>query len=62
MGAQTLSETRNRFALAGLSMGGYGAEEIMRQAPEGITRVALHDTSALADTPKQRHQRSGFIG
>jgi pimeloyl-ACP methyl ester carboxylesterase len=62
VGARTLSETPNRFALAGLSMGGYGAQEIMRQAPKGVTRFALHDTSDLADTPKQCQQHSGFIG
>ena len=34
------------FALAGLSMGGYVAMEIMRQAPERVERLALLDTSA----------------
>lgn len=40
------------FALAGLSMGGYAAFEIMRQAPERILALALLDTSARPDTPE----------
>lgn len=34
MARRTLDEAPPRFALAGLSMGGYVAQEIMRQAPE----------------------------
>jgi pimeloyl-ACP methyl ester carboxylesterase len=41
-----------RFALAGLSMGGYIAFEVMRQAPERVARLALLDTAARADTPE----------
>lgn len=40
-----------RFALAGLSMGGIVAMELMRRVPEKITRLALMDTNALAETP-----------
>jgi pimeloyl-ACP methyl ester carboxylesterase len=47
-----LAEAPPRFALAGLSMGGYIAFEILRQAPERIARVALLDTSARPDTPE----------
>jgi pimeloyl-ACP methyl ester carboxylesterase len=50
-----------RFALAGLSMGGYVAQEIVRQAPERVTRLALLDTSARADTEEQRARRRGLI-
>ena len=39
-----------RFALAGLSMGGYVAMEVMRQAPERVSRLALLDTSARPDS------------
>ena len=42
-----------RFALVGLSMGGYIAFEILRQAPERIVRLALLDTSARADAAEQ---------
>jgi pimeloyl-ACP methyl ester carboxylesterase len=46
-----------RFALAGLSMGGYLAFEIMRQAPERVAKLALLDTGARADTPEQTESR-----
>lgn len=48
-----------RFALCGLSMGGYVAFEVLRQAPERVTRLALLDTSAkpaTADTNAPREQ------
>ena len=41
-----------RFAYIGLSMGGYIAFEIMRQAPERVVKLALLDTSARADPPE----------
>jgi len=41
-----------RFALAGLSMGGYVAFEILRQAPARVAKLALLDTTARADTPE----------
>jgi pimeloyl-ACP methyl ester carboxylesterase len=41
-----------RFALCGLSMGGYITFEILRRAPERVTRLALLDTSARPDTPE----------
>ncbi len=49
------------FALAGLSMGGYLALEIMRQAPGRVERLALLDTSARPDTAEQAERRRGFI-
>jgi pimeloyl-ACP methyl ester carboxylesterase len=45
------------FALAGLSMGGYVALEIMRQAPERVLALALLDTSAQADSAEARAAR-----
>jgi pimeloyl-ACP methyl ester carboxylesterase len=47
-----LAEAPPHFALAGLSMGGYIAFEILRQAPERVARVALLDTAARADSPE----------
>ena len=41
-----------KFALAGLSMGGIVAMEILRRAPDRITRIALMDTNALGETPQ----------
>jgi pimeloyl-ACP methyl ester carboxylesterase len=46
-----------RFALAGLSMGGYICFEILRQAPERVAKLALLDTGARADTPEQTERR-----
>jgi len=51
----------DRFALAGLSMGGYAAMEIVRQAPGRVNRLALLDTSARPDTPEQTERRRAFI-
>jgi pimeloyl-ACP methyl ester carboxylesterase len=50
-----------RFALAGLSMGGYIAFELLRQAPARIARLALLDTTARPDTPEQSAVRSEQI-
>lgn len=58
---RVLAEAPDCFAVAGLSMGGYVAQEIMRQAPERVTRLALLDTSARADTPERAAQRSGYL-
>ncbi len=48
--ARILGSAPPRFALVGLSMGGYISFEIMRQAPQRVVRLALLDTSARADT------------
>jgi pimeloyl-ACP methyl ester carboxylesterase len=61
MARRVLAGAPPRFALAGLSMGGYLAQEIMRQAPERVIRLALLDTSARADTPERVAQRRGLI-
>jgi pimeloyl-ACP methyl ester carboxylesterase len=46
-----------RFALVGLSMGGYIAFEVMRQAPSRVARLALLDTAATPDTAEQSERR-----
>lgn len=56
-----LSIAPESFALAGLSMGGYVAMELMRQAPQRITQLALIDTSARPDTDESRRKRRGLI-
>jgi pimeloyl-ACP methyl ester carboxylesterase len=61
MARAALAAAPGRFALAGLSMGGYVAHEIMRQAPERVLRLALLDTSAHNDTPEQQSRRRGLI-
>jgi pimeloyl-ACP methyl ester carboxylesterase len=62
MAQRVLAEApAGRFALAGLSMGGYVAQAIARLAPERVERLALLDTSARADTPEQTARRRGLI-
>lgn len=46
---QVLAQAPKTFALAGLSMGGILAMEVIRQAPERVTRLALLDTNPLAE-------------
>ena len=52
-----LAEAPPRFALAGHSMGGYIAFEIMRQAPERVAKLALLNTQARSDTPEATARR-----
>lgn len=59
--ARVLAGAPDRFALAGLSMGGYVAQEIMRQAPERVSRLALIDTTARLDDDTQRRRREALI-
>ena len=56
-----LAEAPPRFALAGHSMGGYIAFEIMRQAPERVAKLALINTQARPDTPEATARRRGQI-
>lgn len=61
MAAAILRDAPARFALGGISMGGYIALEILRQAPERVAKLALLDTSARADTPEQIEARRLLI-
>jgi pimeloyl-ACP methyl ester carboxylesterase len=61
MAASVLEAMPERFAMAGLSMGGYVAFEVLRRAPGRVARLALLDTSARADTPEQTRRRRGLI-
>jgi pimeloyl-ACP methyl ester carboxylesterase len=45
------------FALVGLSLGGYIAFEIMRQAPQRMAKLALLDTSARPDNAELTARR-----
>jgi pimeloyl-ACP methyl ester carboxylesterase len=55
--ASILSQAPPRFALIGLSMGGYVAFELLRRSPERIAKLALLDTTARPDLPEQTKQR-----
>ncbi|WP_428644481.1 alpha/beta fold hydrolase [Roseibium sp.] len=59
--ASILEQAPDRFSLIGLSMGGYVAMEIMREAPERVGKLALLDTNARADTADQTERRSFLI-
>lgn len=41
-----------RFAVAGHAMGGMVAMELLRRAPDRISRIALMNTNSLAETPQ----------
>ncbi|MAO54459.1 MAG: alpha/beta hydrolase [Rhodospirillaceae bacterium] len=53
MARRALDAAPEKFALCGLSMGGYTAQALMRIAPERVTRLALLDTAAGPDTPER---------
>ena len=56
-----LREAPEKFLLCGLSMGGYIAFEIMRQAPGRVTKLALLDTQATPESDAQRVNRAARI-
>ncbi|RME15972.1 MAG: alpha/beta hydrolase, partial [Alphaproteobacteria bacterium] len=61
MAAEAIHQAPPRFALAGLSMGGIVAMEIIRRVPERVTRIALMSTTPLAETPEQAAWREPQI-
>ena len=58
---EILATAPPRFALGGLSMGGYVTFEIMRRAPERVERLALLDTAARPDQPERTAARRQLI-
>ncbi|MBM3649704.1 MAG: alpha/beta hydrolase [Alphaproteobacteria bacterium] len=61
MADAALALAPQRFALAGFSMGGYVAFEIMRRARERVERLALIDTQAGPDAPEATARRHGLL-
>jgi pimeloyl-ACP methyl ester carboxylesterase len=61
MASRTLALAPPRFALAGSSMGGYVALEVMRQAPERVSRLALVSTSARPEDPSVTGLRQAML-
>jgi pimeloyl-ACP methyl ester carboxylesterase len=49
------------FALAGFSMGGYVAFEILRRAAHRVERLALIDTQAVPDSPESTKRRRALL-
>ncbi len=58
---EILSNAPPRFALAGLSMGGIVAMEVLRQAPDRVDRLALLDTNPLAELDEVKARRTPQI-
>lgn len=61
LAAEFLADAPPRFALAGISMGGIIAMEMLRQAPDRIESLALMDTNPLAETPQMQARRDPQI-
>ena len=59
--SQVLGWAPSRFALAGMGMGGAVALEIIRRAPERVSRIALISTSPHADSPEMAAHREPLI-
>lgn len=55
--ANILRDAPPRFALLGFSLGGYLAFELLRQAPERVTKLCLLDTSARPDSADSTAKR-----
>ena len=61
LAAALLADAPPRFALAGLSMGGIVAMEVMAQAPERVERLALLDTNPRSELPEVQARRGPQI-
>lgn len=61
LASSILKTAPSHFRLCGLSMGGYIAFEILRQAPERVTQLVLMDTSARPDTAEAAQRRLDSI-
>jgi pimeloyl-ACP methyl ester carboxylesterase len=59
LAASILRDAPLRFALAGLSMGGIVAMEVLRQAPDRVERLALLDTNPLPEVEEVKAARRG---
>jgi len=56
-----IDQLPQRFALAGLSMGGIVAMEVLRRVPDRVARLCLMDTNPLAETPPEAAAREPMI-
>lgn len=61
MARRAVQAMPGRFALAGLSMGGYVAFAVLRLVPDRVERLCLMDTSARPDSPVQSRRRRGLM-
>jgi pimeloyl-ACP methyl ester carboxylesterase len=61
MAQRVLADAPERFALCGLSLGGYVAFEMVRRAPARVTHLGLMNTSARADAEEQSERRERSV-
>lgn len=61
MARRILRQVPDKFILGGISMGGYVAFEILRQAPERISSLILMDTNAHSDPATAREKRLQMV-
>ena len=61
MAEDVLANTPARFTVIGLSLGGYVAFELIRRQRDRLERIALLDTTAVADHPLRRASRFADI-
>ncbi len=61
MAARVLRDAPPRIAVAGVSLGGYVAMEMVRQAPERVVRVALFGTRATMDRRTRSLGEQGML-
>ena len=61
MVARALQSMPETFSVVGLSMGGYAALEVMRQAGDRVRCLVLMDTSARADDAERIQRRKNLI-
>ncbi|MCH2163384.1 MAG: alpha/beta hydrolase [Marinovum sp.] len=59
--SEIVTSSPPKFALCGAGLGGMVALEIVRRAPDRVTRLALMDTSPHADTPAEAGDREARI-
>lgn len=61
MAEAALAAAPPTFALAGFSMGGYVAFEMVRRAPQRVERLALIDTQATPDSAESTARRQALL-
>jgi pimeloyl-ACP methyl ester carboxylesterase len=59
--ASVLASAPAKFALVGLSLGGIVAMDVLRRAPERVTRVCLMSTNPQSETPATAAAREPMI-
>lgn len=61
MAKDIIQKAPSYFSLAGMSMGGFICLEIMKLAPERVSRLALLNSSARPETEEQKKMRENLL-